>query len=159
VMGGALAVPGNVSPVAEFNFWRDPEAAAAILQMGLPLRLVPLDVTERWEVTAEALRQHLTRRSPRQRFLRHLLQYAVRTHQKLLSRGAFVHDLVALAALLRPGLFRWQPMCLDVETRGTLTRGMVVAERRAHVPRRSNAAVATGLRARALKEFAWGMLQ
>lgn len=159
VMGGALAVPGNVSPVAEFNFWRDPEAAAAIVRMGLPLHLVPLDVTERWEVTHDSLRRRLRRRSRRQHFLRHLLRYAVRTHQKLLSRGAFVHDLVALAALLHPGLFRWQAMHIDVETRGALTRGMVIAERRAHVPRRPNAKVATGVRRSALEEFAWGTLQ
>ena len=159
VMGGALAVPGNVSPVAEFNFWRDPEAAAAVVRMGLPLRLVPLDVTERWEVTADDLRRRLTGRSRRQRFLRHLLRYAVRTHEKLLSRGASVHDLVALAALLRPGLFRWQPTYLDVETRGILTRGMVVAEGRPHIKRRPNVSVALGVRTRALGDFLWGLLQ
>src|SRR5688500_13044547 len=45
VMGGALAVPGNVTPGAEFNFYVDPEAAAAVFEAGLPIDLVPLDVT------------------------------------------------------------------------------------------------------------------
>src|SRR5688572_29731692 len=44
-MGGALAVPGNVTPGAEFNFYVDPEAAAAVFEAGLPIDLVPLDVT------------------------------------------------------------------------------------------------------------------
>jgi len=159
VMGGAVGVPGNVSSMAEFNFWRDPEAAAAILRMGLPLRLVPLDVTGRWEVTADGLRQRLTGRSRRQRFLRHLLRYAVRTHGRLLKRGALIHDAVALAALLRPGLFRWRAMHLDVETRGILTRGMVVADGRPHVTRPPNASVAVGVRTKALDGFLWGLLQ
>ena len=47
VMGGAIRVPGNVGPVSEFNFAVDPEAAAIVLGAGLPMTLVPLDVTER----------------------------------------------------------------------------------------------------------------
>jgi len=159
VMGGAVDVPGNVTPVAEFNFWRDPEAAAALMQTGLPLKLVPLDVTERWEVTAQALRRQLTRRSRRQRFLRHLLRYAIRTHEKLIDRGALVHDAVALGALCRPGLFRWQLEQLAVETRGTLTRGMVVVDRRPHPRLLPNVSVAVGLRRKALDEFLWGLLR
>ena len=46
VMGGAVAVPGNVTPGAEFNFYVDPEAAAAVFAAGLPIDLVPLDVTK-----------------------------------------------------------------------------------------------------------------
>ncbi|MFQ5778856.1 MAG: nucleoside hydrolase, partial [Terriglobia bacterium] len=45
-MGGALRVPGNTSETAEFNLYVDPEAAAAVLATGVPLRLVPLDVTQ-----------------------------------------------------------------------------------------------------------------
>jgi len=51
VMGGAIRVPGNVGPVSEFNFAADPEAAAIVLGAGLPLTLVPLDVTERVTLT------------------------------------------------------------------------------------------------------------
>src|SRR5204862_195840 len=46
VMGGAVAVPGNVTAAAEFNFYVDPEAAAAVFEADLPLELVPLDVTQ-----------------------------------------------------------------------------------------------------------------
>ena len=44
VMGGTLAVHGNTSPLAEFNMRADPEAAAIVLESGLPVRLYPLDV-------------------------------------------------------------------------------------------------------------------
>jgi purine nucleosidase len=55
VMGGAVRVPGNVGPVSEFNFAVDPEAAAIVLGAGLPLTLVPLDVTERVVLTRQRL--------------------------------------------------------------------------------------------------------
>ena len=53
--GGAIRVPGNVGPVSEFNFAVDPEAAAIVLDAGLPVTLVPLDVTERVTLTRQAV--------------------------------------------------------------------------------------------------------
>lgn len=47
VMGGAVRVPGNITPRAEFNIACDPRAAAAVLGARWPLTLVPLDVTLR----------------------------------------------------------------------------------------------------------------
>jgi len=48
-MGGAIHMPtpgGNITPNAEFNFYCDPYAASVVLQSGLPITVVPLDVTE-----------------------------------------------------------------------------------------------------------------
>jgi len=47
IMGGAIAVPGNITPAAEFNISVDPHAAHRVFQSGLPIKLVPLDVTEK----------------------------------------------------------------------------------------------------------------
>ena len=44
VMGGAVGVPGNVTPYAEFNIYNDPEAADIVLSSGIPIKLVGLDV-------------------------------------------------------------------------------------------------------------------
>ena len=46
VSGGALAVPGNVSPVAEYNFWQDPHAADEVATSGLDLTLLGLDAEQ-----------------------------------------------------------------------------------------------------------------
>ncbi|MBI4305569.1 MAG: nucleoside hydrolase [Chloroflexi bacterium] len=51
VMGGAVDVPGNVTPHAEFNVWNDPEAAALVLSSGAPITLVGLDVCHLVEVS------------------------------------------------------------------------------------------------------------
>jgi purine nucleosidase len=55
VMGGAVYVPGNITPTAEFNIHVDPEAAARVLDGALPVELVPLDVTRRVVLTRGAL--------------------------------------------------------------------------------------------------------
>jgi purine nucleosidase len=47
VMGGAVLEKGNVGPHSEFNFASDPEAVDVILRAGLPLTLIPLDVTRK----------------------------------------------------------------------------------------------------------------
>jgi purine nucleosidase len=45
-MGGAIDVPGNTTPTAEFNWWFDPEAARTVLRLPVKQVVVPLDVTD-----------------------------------------------------------------------------------------------------------------
>lgn len=45
IMGGAIKVPGNVTPAAEFNWWFDPEAARIVMRSSLNKVLIPLDAT------------------------------------------------------------------------------------------------------------------
>jgi len=47
-MGGAFGVGGNVTPLAEFNYWYDPRSVAVVLQSGVDLSIVPLDVTNHY---------------------------------------------------------------------------------------------------------------
>ncbi|MCC8396647.1 nucleoside hydrolase [Paraburkholderia sp. MMS20-SJTR3] len=44
-MGGAIDVPGNTTPTAEFNWWFDPEAAKTVLRLPIKQTVIPLDVT------------------------------------------------------------------------------------------------------------------
>lgn len=54
VMGGAR-LEGNVTAAAEFNVWADPEAAARVFSAGVPLTVLPLDITHQAVLTADEL--------------------------------------------------------------------------------------------------------
>lgn len=46
IMGGTgVAGPGNVTALAEYNFWADPDAAAIVMRSGLPVELVGWDIS------------------------------------------------------------------------------------------------------------------
>ncbi len=105
VMGGALWCPGNVQGLAEFNVYRDPAAAAAVFGAGLPITLVPLDVT-RSVTLDESHRAHLAAcGTPAGEFLAAALAYPMR-HSTEAGPGRFiVHDALAVGVLLWPELF------------------------------------------------------
>lgn len=113
-MGGALEEPGNVGPRAEFNFASDPEAAAAVLGAGVPVVLVPLDVTRR--VRAErAILAPRPGDGPRAAAARAILSAYFPAGDPV-SRP--LHDPCVTAFALAPGLFRGRRRALSVETAG-----------------------------------------
>ena len=59
IMGGAVDVPGNVTPTAEFNMHVDPEAAAHVFAADVPIDLVPLDATHQVVLPRARLQQAL----------------------------------------------------------------------------------------------------
>lgn len=55
-MGGNFKSFGNCSPVAEFNYWVDPEAARYVFEhLKCPVEMVGLDVTRRIVLTTEMI--------------------------------------------------------------------------------------------------------
>ena len=126
VMGGAIETPGNVTAAAEFNFHVDPVAADRVLTSGIRITLVALDVTQRvrlpWSLVRDTLRGN---RSPLARALRHFTR-------PLASRdlGMPLHDPLAMALAIDPGLVRTRPLPVRVETGGVHTRGMSITDRR-----------------------------
>lgn len=136
VMGGAIRVPGNTGPVSEFNFAADPEAAAMVLRAGLPLTLVPLDVTERVTLAQRHIdASSLDGKIPS--FVRQITATTIAFHREHEGTdGMFLHDPLAVGVALDPSLVLRKPMALIVETQGTHTLGMAVPDLR----RRSRAA-------------------
>lgn len=113
-MGGAVAVPGNTSPHAEFNLYVDPEAAERVFSAGIPLRLVPLDVTEQLVLTRARLRElALERDSAVFQFVRECTVIYFDFHlERLGLNGGYLHDPAAVTAAFHPEWFTWRRACL-----------------------------------------------
>jgi inosine-uridine nucleoside N-ribohydrolase len=124
VMGGAVEVPGNVTPTAEFNVHVDPEAAARVFEADLRLDLVPLDAT-RQAVVSRAEFERALRRRPGPLAER----IAAFTRRGFLPRDALgtatmvLHDPLAVAVALDPSLVGWQPTRLQIGPDGQTRPG------------------------------------
>jgi inosine-uridine nucleoside N-ribohydrolase len=118
VMGGAVWYKGNITPAAEFNFHRDPAAAAALLAAGLPVTVVPLDVT-RQVVFDESHAAHLKRGQTRAGdILADMIRFPLEQEIDG-ARGRFmVHDATALGLILWPKLFMRAGVTLEITTAG-----------------------------------------
>ena len=139
VMGGALRVPGNATPAAEYNFYADPEAARILLGSGVPITLIGLDVTtqakvEREEVAARTAASRSRAAAFGERVLRGY--FAFREAQTGRAE-CLLHDPLAVAVAIDPSLVTTERHSLDVETDGRLTTGMLVADLRETAPRPS----------------------
>lgn len=115
VMGGNLDEPGNVTPLAEANFFNDPHAADAVLAHDWPLTIVGLDVTHRIMILDSDL-EHLGERGGRNgRLIREASRFYVdfytrqgaarRAHQEGAEPACAMHDAAAIAQLVMPDAF------------------------------------------------------
>jgi purine nucleosidase len=140
LMGGAVA-EGNMTPAAEFNIWADPEAAQRVFHSGLDVTMIGLDVTHRALLTPEWAERF--RASGRVgAFVAELVAFFKQYHARTYGwDGAPIHDAVALAHVLRPGLVATERMNVEVETQSELTRGRTVADRWKRTGREPNADV------------------
>ena len=128
IMGGALRVPGNDTPTAEFNIYCDPHAAHIVLHAGWPIRLVALDVTMQAHMQREQVNTLTRGGSPVMSAIKQMLKFYFDVFGPLYGVTAFhMHDPLCLAAAFQPELLTWEPVYVDVELRGSLTLGETVA--------------------------------
>ena len=129
MMGGGFFEGGNITPAAEFNIYVDPEAAAEVLVSGIPITMLPLDVTHK----------ALTSRSRIESFRKignkagiataEMLDFFERFDvEKYGSEGGPLHDPNVITYLLRPEFYEGKYVNVEIELGSDLTRGMTVVD-------------------------------
>ena len=127
-MGGAIAL-GNVTPAAEFNAFVDPEAAAAVVASGIPLTIVPLDLTHQICATPEVQERIAALGTPLATAVLGLLRFFESTYRDVFGMPhPPVHDPATIAWLIDPGLFGGDRRHVAIETDGRYTAGMTVVD-------------------------------
>jgi purine nucleosidase len=129
MMAGAYFEVGNITPTAEFNVYVDPKAAELVLKSGVPVTMMPLDVTHRVLVTPARMESLFKLGNRSGKALAEALTFS-RTFDinKYGWDGAPLHDPTTIAYLLRPSLFQGREINVSIETESELTMGMTVAD-------------------------------
>lgn len=129
LMGGAYFEVGNITPAAEFNIYVDPEAAKAVFAAGVPLVVLPLDVTHKALTTAPHIAGFRAMKTRVGDMVAAWTDFFERfDKEKYGSEGAPLHDPCVIAYLLRPDLFSGRQVNVEIEVDSPLTRGMTVAD-------------------------------
>jgi inosine-uridine nucleoside N-ribohydrolase len=127
LMGGAIA-EGNVTPAAEFNIYVDPEAAWRVFRSGLPVTMIGLDVTHKALLT-DPRAERLRASGEVGRLVAELYDFFVEYHRRTYeTEGAPIHDAVAVAQVLRPGIVETRRRHVDVDCESRLCRGRTVVD-------------------------------
>ena len=129
LMGGAYFESGNVTPAAEFNIYVDPHAAKTVFSSGVPVTVLPLDVTHQALTSPSRIRAFRELGNPAGIAVAQLTAFFERFDvEKYGTDGAPLHDPCVIAFLLRPGLFSGRRVNVEIETQSELTMGMTVAD-------------------------------
>jgi inosine-uridine nucleoside N-ribohydrolase len=142
LMGGAIGL-GNVTPAAEFNVWVDPEAAARVLHSGLDVTIVGLDVTHKALLGAERV-ERLRASGRTGTMVAELHAFYSAFHLRVYGDPATpVHDAMAVAHVIRPGLLTTEHRNVEIDCASELCRGRTVVDLLRRTGRPPNAHVAT----------------
>ena len=129
LMGGAYFEVGNVTPAAEFNIYVDPEAADIVFKSGVPIVVMPLDVTHKVLTTRARVEAFRALGTPVGHAVASWTDFFERFDMaKYGSEGAPLHDPCVIAYLLEPDLFTGRHVNVEIEVKGELTLGMTVAD-------------------------------
>ncbi|MCQ4631447.1 nucleoside hydrolase [Shinella lacus] len=129
MMGGGFFEGGNITPAAEFNIYVDPEAAAAVFKSGIPIVMMPLDVTHKVLTLKSRVAKLRAIGSRPAIALVEMLDFFERFDiEKYGSDGGPLHDPTVVAYLLKPELFSGRDCNVEVEVASPLTVGMTVVD-------------------------------
>ncbi|KVK44855.1 nucleoside hydrolase [Agrobacterium deltaense] len=129
MMGGGFFEGGNITPAAEFNIYVDPQAADIVFRSGMPIVMMPLDVTHQLLTTkarVSRIRDIGTRPAIA---MAEMLEFFERFDiEKYGSDGGPLHDPTVIAYLVKPELFQGRECNVEIEVHSELTMGMTVVD-------------------------------
>jgi purine nucleosidase len=129
VMGGALRHVGNTTPQAEFNVYVDPHAAYIVYHSGMPITLVPLDVTYQCVLTRGDVERLLVIDSPITRFIADATRFYMEYHDQYQNiQGCVINDPLALALAFAPDLVETHQLYVTVDLQSEMSLGKTVAD-------------------------------
>lgn len=131
INGGTVHGPGNITAVAEFNIFADPEAAKYVLQTPCRKLLIPLDVTNRMLFTLNHMNDLPEDTTRVGALLRSIMMPAFRAYRQCYGlEGVRIHDMIAYVLAIHPEWGLSKRMPIEVETEGKFTKGMTLFDQR-----------------------------
>lgn len=127
-MGGAFYRKSEIISPTEFNAFCDPEAVGIVLESGIPITAVGLDVTRRVTVEEPQFALLDEMGTPLSRLVTDWLRYYDKLHRKTMNIGGAMHDPLALACLIDPTVITTRAVHVEVDLTGTWTFGATVAD-------------------------------
>ena len=147
-MGGAIHESGNITPQAEFNIFFDPHSAHIVFHSGLPLTLVPLDVTYKTILRQDDLNKLAGISSPISRFINDATRFYIEFYKRKRNMdGCALNDPLALALTLIPQLATPRKLFVDVDISGGVSFGKTFADFYQLLGKEENMKVASNVRA------------
>ncbi|MBT9840682.1 nucleoside hydrolase [Blautia sp. MCC283] len=131
-MGGSFKSHGNCSPVAEYNYWCDPDAAALVYdtlhQNGKMIHMIGLDVTRKIVLTPTLLEYICRLNKETGEFIRKITKFYFDFHWKWEHIiGCVINDPLAVAYFLNPDICQGFDSYVQIET-GGITLGQSVVD-------------------------------
>jgi inosine-uridine nucleoside N-ribohydrolase len=135
-----------VTPSAEFNIHFDPEAAEEVFRAGVPITLVPLEVTHRALATEAVIARIAQLDTPVARMSVALMRFFAEAYLREFGFEApAVHDPCAVAAVIDPAIVRSRAMNVAIDIDSSLSLGRTVCDVYGRTGRAPNADVGMDL--------------
>jgi purine nucleosidase len=149
IMGGAIRHEGNTTPMAEFNTFVDPHAAHIVYHSGMPITLVPLDVTYQVILTHADVARLRGLPSPIPQFIEDATRFYMEFHDEYQKiKGCVINDPLALALTFAPDLCDYWEHYVDVDINNGVSMGNTFADFYKALNKPVNMKVALGIRPR-----------
>ncbi|WP_421579999.1 nucleoside hydrolase [Shinella sp. M31] len=127
-MGGVFYRKSEIITPTEFNAFCDPESLKIVLDSGVPITMVGLDVTMQVLIEAEQYEELGKIDTQLGKLVMDWLQFYEKLHRNSMGVGGAMHDPLALALVIDPTLVRTRPVHIGVDLNGTYTFGATVAD-------------------------------